>query len=169
MKKNTWYILEFEGYNYDNLAIIYRILSEKFGSENIFYKTVDAKVLNNKKRTFITKKIPILSNYMFIRGDDPIQILDKIKKMFSRVNMLKRIGSEEYQRVTDEEINNMKCNFEEESRIWKKNDLVKIIAGPYSDFIGTIVSVKKDSIKVKLVIFNKEFKIVFPKTDVELI
>jgi len=169
MKKDTWYVLEFEGYNYDNLAIIYRILSEKFGSENIFYKTVDAKVLNNKKRTFVTKKIPIISNYMFIRSDNPIQIFDKVKKLFARVNMLKKVGSEEYQEISDEEINNMKCDFKEESRIWKRNDLVKIITGPYSDFIGTIISVKKDSIKVKLIIFDKEFKIVFPKTDVELI
>jgi transcription antitermination factor NusG len=164
-----WYVLEFEGYNYDNLDSIYRILSEKFGLENIFYKTVDAKVLNNKKRTFITKKIPITFNYMFIRGENPAELLSKVKKLFSRVDMLKKVGSDEYEEVTDEEINNMKCDNEEETRIWKKNDLVKIKTGPYFDFLGTVMSVKKDSVKVKLIIFDKEFKIIFPKTDVELL
>jgi transcription antitermination factor NusG len=106
---------------------------------------------------------------MFIRGENPAELLSKVKKSFSRVDMLKKVGSDEYKEITDEEINNMKCDYEEETRIWKKNDLVKIKTGPYFDFIGTVISVKKDSVKVKLIIFDKEFKIVFPKTDVELL
>jgi transcription antitermination factor NusG len=153
-----WKIVNFFGYNSNNIQGIYTDLCSFVGADNVFCPLSKERIFNKKKQKHKYVDVPSFGGYIFIKTNDIKKIDKYLSSRYSRYYFVTTTSySMKYASVDDNEIDNMrKLDTSAVHTTFYVGEKVVIIAGAFSNFIGEIIEVKDLRTKVKISVFGKE-------------
>lgn len=168
--QKEWHVAHFHGLNSNNVIKLSERLSKEFGADNVFCPVVEEKKFNRKKRSFVKYSVPLYFGYIMIRCDNDSSVLSIIRKITERFYFLETDDGK-FATVTPEEIDNIKEHLEENATVKRSQtgeisvgERVRILGGPFSNFIGGVISinVQKNSAKLVIDVFKQSTMIEAP-------
>lgn len=168
----TWYIIAINGFNSDHIKRISTLLSLQYSPQQIFCPLISISKYNKKRQVFKSVTFPVLLNYIFIRSDIDIYKLDKyIKRHITNDFEFLKVG-DTLSKVSNNEIEELKKQLENIVSLnydFKLRDKVKILTGPFENFIAQISKIdnhnKEVTLRVK--VFNKITILKMPFNSIE--
>ena len=119
--------------------------------------------------------VPLYPSYYFVKCTEEVRqnIEDRIfgKKAKGKLMFMKTEDKHPHT-LSDEEVKRVKQVEEEEvnSAVFDEKDTVRIMGGAFKDCVGTVLEVKKGSVKISVTMFNREFDAMWlPEKDCEKI
>jgi transcription antitermination factor NusG len=141
------------------------LLNRCFADTEVWYPTYTIRKYNNRKLIYETRYIPFYPNYLFIYTNLEFVFSNKITDETARVRFIK--SNNAYYYLDDEEIGIIKelekelavsKDIIEDECIFKEDDEVRIISGPFENCNGRILKISKEKVIVHIVIFGRETK-----------
>ena len=153
-----WKIINFFGYNSNNMKIIYLDLCGFFGETNVFCPLSKEKVFNKKKQKHKYIDVPSFGGYIFLKTEDMDKAIKFISSRYSRYYFVTIPScSAQYASVSDSEIHKMKqADASAIHTTFYVDERVVIIAGAFRNFMGTIKEVKDKRVKISVEVFGKD-------------
>lgn len=161
-----WYVVQFSGYNNNNIIHIAQKLRKLLGDEDVFCPIIKERRYNGKKRIFYDIDTPLFFGYIFIRTEYDRALEARIEDQVApRYQFLKFGENEKWALVTDDEIEEIKrehsglINQDEilDSTL-SAGDVVRFRSGSFANFTGKIVSVSsnRNTAKVMTEVFHND-------------
>ena len=156
-RPQPWKIINFFGYNSNNMQLIYSDLCTQFGADRVFCPLSKEKVFNKKKQKHAYIDVPSFGGYIFIKTEDIFAAEKFISSKYSRYYFVTTASQfKEYASVGDSDIAKMrKSDTTAIHTTFYVGERVMIIAGAFSNFTGDVTEVEGLKIKVCVVIFGK--------------
>jgi transcription antitermination factor NusG len=157
-----WFILYYAGIRLHKLLVL---LKKCLINEEIWHPTYTTRKYNNRKKIYETRYVPFYPNYLFIYTSLKFISSNKISEETERIRFLK--SHKKYYYLNDCEIEIIKNlenelltnqNIIEDKCIFKEDDIVKLISGPFNNCNGKIVKISKNKVIVLIAIFGRETK-----------
>lgn len=156
-KRNIEHMLELEGL--------------RDGVEEIFIPAENVMEIKEGKKKKVTRNM--MPGYIFIKMEPDKDLFGLVRKAGAVVGL---VGTEfEAYAVSDEEVQHMKEQISEKKErprpkiFYKKGDNVKVVEGPFANFVGIVDTVDEEKAKltVKVSIFGRETPVELDVLQVE--
>lgn len=151
MNNGQWFVLNFTGYNAENMLRIAEDLAQSFGAAGVFCPTCLEKKFNKKTQSYSYDVVPRYGGYIFIQVKDVTAALGIVAKKYSRFYMVSASSESGYAEITEEDIDAMRhVSHGVEHSMFRVSDLVTVNAGPFKHFGGVIYEVDEENKTAKI-------------------
>ncbi len=142
MPKEKWYLVKLKPSGFERAVINF----ERQGVE-IFMPWALRRVRSGKR--YVQKKQPLFSGYIFVAIDPEVFTWRTVNSTYG-VSHVVTFGSQEPPHLPEELISGLKVRCNEENFLLPPSDLkigekIKIIAGPFTDYIATVETLPSET------------------------